>query len=109
MHLFLLGLFGGHGRGSPRQELSSERRAASAALATRLPLLGDGQCASCSRGAGAGQVLAGAALAKAALRLQRDCERLRAQVSPAGWKSRGWVSGGSRPGSGFDHRIDRFR
>lgn len=24
MHLFLLGLFGGHGRGSPRQELSSE-------------------------------------------------------------------------------------
>lgn len=56
MHLSLPGLFGGHGRGSPRQELSSERRAASAALAARLPLLGDGQSAPCSRRAGAGQV-----------------------------------------------------
>ena len=56
VHLFLPGLFGGHGRGSPRRELSSELGAASAALAARLPLLGDGQSASCSRGAGAGQV-----------------------------------------------------
>ena len=67
MHLFLSGLFGGHGRGGPRQRLSSELGAGSATLAPRLPLPGDDPCASCSGGSDAGRALAGAALAEAAL------------------------------------------
>lgn len=58
MHFFLLGLFGGHGRGSPRQEL---------ALSSELPLwpwlrLPLGAASARPEAAvGAGQVLAGAA------------------------------------------------
>lgn len=55
MHLFLSGLFGAHGRGGPRQRLSSELGAGSATLVPRLRLPGDGR----ELPAAVGQVLAG--------------------------------------------------
>lgn len=74
MHLFLSGLFSGHGRRRPRQGLSSEPRAGSATQAPRLPLPGDGggRAATARSVAEAAQVPLGlnAAVATAALRTE---------------------------------------
>lgn len=76
IHLFLSGLFGGHGRGGPRQRLSSELGAGSATLAPRLRLPGDGR----ELPAAAGRALAGEALGEVALGRSGDAS----SVAPQG-------------------------